>query len=143
MIRPKTIFIDIDGTIFEHGGERTLCTQGERPILPGVKDKFNEWDAKGYNIILVSGRRESDRKVTEEQLAHYGLFYDQLILGISGGIRVLINDTKPGTATTDLKKIGLRMLENTKLGNKVDITEICTAEAITVARNSGLEDIDI
>lgn len=118
MIRPKTIFIDIDGTIFEHIG-REHCLQGERPILPGVKDKFIDWDLKGYNIILVSGRRESDRNITEKQLTYHGLFYDQLILGVGGGERVLINDTKP--------------VERSH----------ATATAITVSRNQGLENIDI
>jgi hydroxymethylpyrimidine pyrophosphatase-like HAD family hydrolase len=115
--RPKTIFIDIDGTIFEHAG-RDYCLQGERPILPGVLDKFIAWDMKGYNIILVSGRRESDRKVTENQLAYHGLFYDQLILGVGGGVRYLINDNKPNS------------LES-------------TAYAISIPRNQGLEDVDI
>ena len=34
------------------------------------------------------------RGVTEKQLAEAGIFYDQLILGIGGGIRYLINDRK-------------------------------------------------
>jgi len=117
MNRPKTIFIDIDGTIFEHTG-RENCLRGERPILPGVIDKFVEWDLKGYNIILVSGRRESDREITEKQLAYHGLFYDQLILGIGGGMRVLLNDLKPNSSET-------------------------TAYAIEIPRNHGLEDVDI
>lgn len=116
--RPKTIFIDIDGTIFLHEGDRSQCALGERPILPGVKEKFLEWDAKGYNIVLVSGRRESDREVTERQLAYHGLFYDHLILGIGGGIRVLINDLKPNS-------------------------DVSTARAISLKRNRGLEDVII
>ena len=35
------------------------------------------------------------RKVTERQLSECGIFYDQLIMGIGGGKRVLINDRKP------------------------------------------------
>lgn len=37
------------------------------------------------------------RKFTEEQLEAAGIFYDQLIMGIGGGVRVLINDLKPGS----------------------------------------------
>jgi len=119
--RPKTIFIDIDGTILEHPGIRTDATKtyAQTEILPGVIDKFNEWDKKGYKIILVTGRRESDRYITEKQLEYYGIFYDQLIMGITGGERVLINDTKP------TKKL------------------IPTAVAITVERNKGLKSIII
>ena len=55
---------------------------------------------EGYNIILTTGRKESMRTVTEKQLSEIGIFYDQLIMGIGGGERVLINDMKPtGTQT--------------------------------------------
>jgi hypothetical protein len=35
------------------------------------------------------------RASTEKQLAQAGIFYDQLIMGVGGGVRVLINDDKP------------------------------------------------
>lgn len=94
--RPKTIFIDIDGTIVYHTEE--ISTQISEPlnILEGTLEKFKEWDKKGYRIILTTGRRESARKRTEEQLQSLGIFYDQLLMGIGGGIRVLINDRKKG-----------------------------------------------
>ena len=57
-------------------------------------EKLLEWDKKGYNIILVSGRREASRQATELQLAKLGIIYDKLILGIGGGKRYLINDRK-------------------------------------------------
>ena len=63
-------------------------------------DKVDEWESKGYNIVLMSGRKESSRKFTEKQLENMGIFYDQLILGVGGGIRHLVNDQKPdGTLT--------------------------------------------
>jgi hydroxymethylpyrimidine pyrophosphatase-like HAD family hydrolase len=91
--KAKTIFIDIDGTIILHTG--SLSGQlDEIDLLPGTIEKFNEWDRKGYNIILTTGRRESMRKKTEEQLEKLGIFYDQLIMGIGGGHRIIINDRK-------------------------------------------------
>jgi hypothetical protein len=36
------------------------------------------------------------RKVTEEQLSSVGIFYDQLVMGLNRGERVIINDIKPG-----------------------------------------------
>ena len=63
-------------------------------MLDGTLDKLNEWEHKGYNIILTTGRKESLRKVTEKQLSEAGIFYDQLIMGIGGGARYLINDKK-------------------------------------------------
>ena len=94
--RPKTIICDIDGTLCEHLVP-TLNTNAaiELKLLLGTVEKFSEWDAKGYNIILLTGRRESMRINTERQLAEAGIFYDQLIMGVGGGVRVLINDNKP------------------------------------------------
>lgn len=95
-IRPKTIFCDIDGTLVKHHiPTKNTDTFNILQLLPGTIEKFSEWDAKGYNIILTTGRRESMRKVTEEQLAEVGIFYDKLIMGIGGGDRIVINDNKP------------------------------------------------
>lgn len=117
-MRPKCIFLDIDGTVFMHHGSLSNQAQKQHAILPGVKDKFNTWDANGYYIILVTGRRESMRALTEKQLTDAGLFYDQLVMGIGGGVRVLVNDLKPDGASE-------------------------TAIAINLERNKGLEDVDI
>jgi len=93
--RPKTIVCDIDGVIFDHPGQITEQHLGDGKLLEGAKEAFTDWDRKGYNIILLTGRREGVRKHTEEQLANAGIFYDQLVMGVGGGHRVLINDRKP------------------------------------------------
>lgn len=90
----KTIFLDIDGTLIEHCGEITKQIKGIPNLLEGTLEKLTEWDRKGYNIILTTGRRESTRKETEKQLSELGIFYDQLIMGIGGGPRILVNDKK-------------------------------------------------
>ena len=116
--RPKTIFCDIDGTLIEHFPPNQTFFNTQSGILPGTLEKLLEWDKKGYNIILTTGRKESMRKWTEEHLAELGIFYDQLIMGIGGGVRVLINYTKPG------------------------ITED-TAVAIVLERDKGISNINI
>ena len=93
--RPVTIFCDIDGTLVTH----TKPTDSQKPthklnLLEGTIEKILEWDKLGYNIILTTGRKESLRKVTEQQLAEVGIIYDQLIMGIGGGKRYIINDRK-------------------------------------------------
>jgi histidinol phosphatase-like enzyme len=94
--RAKTIFCDIDGTLVKHQAPTsTTLETADLELLPGTIEKLLEWDIKGYNIILTTGRRESARKATETQLTKVGIIYDQLIMGIGGGIRVLINDNKP------------------------------------------------
>jgi hypothetical protein len=114
--RPKCIICDIDGCIFYHQGDITQQTKGIAQLLPGVVERFKEWDLKGYRILLITGRRESERADTERQLSYAGIFYDQLIMGVGGGARVLINDRKPDASTT--------------------------AIAINLTRNEGLEGVD-
>ena len=116
--RPKTIICDIDGTLVQHGKPSDVAKNScELILLEGTIDKLNEWERNGYNIILLTGRKESMRRVTEKQLSQLGIYYDQLIMGVGGGPRYLINDYKP------------------------DGTE--AAFAINVERNKGIKDINI
>lgn len=93
--RPETIFLDIDGCILKHHGSLEQQATCEPELLPGVREKMDEWDRKGCRIILTTGRRESLRGVTTQQLLQFGLPYDVLLMGISGARRILINDKKP------------------------------------------------
>lgn len=90
--KPKTIFCDIDGTILLHLHKISEVLQHEGELLAGVKQKFDEWDSTGHHIVLTTARKESARAHTVKQLAHAGIPYDQLIMGITSGVRVLIND---------------------------------------------------
>tara|TARA_B100002019_G_C21214396_1_gene571180 strand:- start:202 stop:564 length:363 start_codon:yes stop_codon:yes gene_type:complete len=93
--RPITIFCDIDGTLVKHSPPIVTCKSDfKMKLLEGTLETILEWDRKGYNIILTTGRRESMRKITEKQLSELGIIYDQLIMGIGGGKRYLINDFK-------------------------------------------------
>ena len=95
-IRPVTIICDIDGTLVNHMSPDIACNPNSKMIpLPGTLHKLLEWDRLGYNIILLTGRKESMKNVTEQQLKEAGIFYDQLIMGVGGGKRYLINDCKP------------------------------------------------
>ena len=114
----KTLFIDIDGTLIVHKGVLSTAILEEMEILPGVLDKLNEWDGNGYKIILTTGRKESMRKITEEGLLKIGIFYDQLVMGLNRGERVVINDIKPNN-------------------------DMIVASAIQINRNEGLLNIKI
>lgn len=115
--RPKTIFLDIDGTILYHHGSLHNILLSKPRILDGVLDKLDQWNMLGYNIILTTGRPESMRSFTEKQLELLGISYNQLIMNIGGGCRFIINDDKPHCPVT--------------------------AVAIVVKRNQGLKDINI
>ena len=117
--RPKTIICDIDGTILHHHGKGLDGQVLENvKVLPGTIEKFREWDSLGYNIILITGRKESLRDITLKQLRETGLYFDHLIMGVGGGERVLINDMKPGSSKD-------------------------TAHAINLVRNEGLTQVKI
>ena len=121
--KAKTLFIDIDGTILKHQHTISDVYKNEAKVLPGVIEKINFWDSIGYKIIFITARKESTRQLTEQQLRQFGLAWDQLIMGISNGVRYLINDkltdedpdrsiainviTDQGFRTIDWKKQGL------------------------------------
>lgn len=90
-----TIFLDIDGTLLKHHGSLTGLSLKEPILLEGVLEKLNKWEGEGFNIVLTTGRKESQRALTERQLESLGIFYDHLLMGIGGGPRYLINDEHP------------------------------------------------
>ena len=114
----KTIFVDIDGTLLWHHEMPNQQTEMPVVVLPGVLDTIADWTMKGYQIILTTGRRESERERTIQQLQLAGIVYDKLIMGVSRGPRVIINDQKT-------------------------FSDIPTAVAICVERNKGLTDLRI
>ena len=115
--RPLTIFCDIDGTLVKHRSPiENTSTSKRLEILPGTLEKLLEWDSKGYNIILVTGRKESMREITIKQLTEAGIIFDKLVMGIGGGKRIIINDKKPdGSSTAEAislkRNIGIKNLE--------------------------------
>lgn len=83
-MRPKTIIIDIDGTV---------CTQEEdykdaKPYLNRIY-KVNSMYAMGNEIIFFTARGTETgidwRKVTEKQLKSWGVRYHKLIFGKPAG----------------------------------------------------------
>ena len=90
--KPSTIFCDLDGTILKHLHSFSDVTKVKPELLPGVAEKFDEWDSLGHKIILVTARKESAREMTEKHLKELGIPYDQLVMGVASGDRILIND---------------------------------------------------
>tara|TARA_R110000751_G_scaffold109312_4_gene206327 strand:- start:9643 stop:10002 length:360 start_codon:yes stop_codon:yes gene_type:complete len=108
MNRPKTIFLDIDGTLIKHHGNLIKQVKSPPTLLDGTIDKLLEWERKGYNIILTTGRKESYREKTTKMLSETAIPYDQLVMGIGGGVRVLINDKKPDNENNTAIAINLK-----------------------------------
>jgi len=117
MTTPKTVFCDIDGTLLPHTGDILKNLEAFVP-LPGVVSAIKNWDRLNYRIILTTGRQESARAKTEQQLLAAGIVYSDLLMGLPNGDRVVLNDRKE------------RGVRN-------------TAYAINLVRNKGLEMIDL
>ena len=77
--RPKTIYVDIDGTLtLETEGFGNQAYQERTPILPAI-DSINKLKKEGYQIILWTSRFSEDKTVTEQWLKSYGVKYDRII----------------------------------------------------------------
>ena len=111
----KTIFCDIDGTLCVHHEDIIRQHSEDLVLLPGTLEVLKAWEKKGHRLILVTGRKESHRKELEGQLKRAGIFWDHLIMGLSNGSRVVINDVK--------------------------IADQPRAEAINVVRNNGVQEL--
>lgn len=96
----KTYLLDIDGTLIYHKDNLSDMIRGDMNLLDGTVEKLLQWRMGGHYIILTTARPEGVRAATERQLHEAGIFYDQLIMGLPTGSRVLVNDMKPdGTLT--------------------------------------------
>lgn len=127
---PKTIFCDIDGTLLKHHGDVSRNIFGEPEALQNSLASIKQWEKLNYTIILTTGRKESTRERTEAQLSALGIVFDQLIMGLPNGERVVINDKKPQGLTFMARAINV--VRNGGLGN-VDVcsdTEIFTGAHI-------------
>ena len=114
----KTIICDIDGTLLNylHDKEPNGEYKEEHVPLPGVVEKMRQWEMRGCRIVIITGRRESERKRTQEELNRFHIPYDMLIMGFADTGRVLIND----------------------IGSHGQ----CKAHAVSLSRNQGVNEYD-
>lgn len=101
MTTHKTYFIDIDGTIVKHLNNNQLDEilkkmthnyQFEEVLLPGVKRLWSTFH-QDDKIVITTARKEKHRAFTELIFERNGLRYDNLIMDLASGPRILINDT--------------------------------------------------
>lgn len=89
----KTLFIDIDGVLFENCSAFVKPYIGEtKPITNNVEYLKNLISTKRVDIILTTSRPEEYRNITVSQLKQIGLEYKHLIMGLSHSQRIIIND---------------------------------------------------
>ena len=90
--KPKTLVCDLDGTILKHLHRFSLVCETKPELLDGVRSKFDEWDSQGHTVVLCTARKESARELTEKQLTELGISWSHLLMGLSSGQRILVND---------------------------------------------------
>jgi hypothetical protein len=114
-VSDRVIFLDIDGCLLKHhGGSSSVLPNQPLELLPGVKEKLDEWEVDGAQIIITTGRKESYRQFTEKQLFDCGVAYEQLIMGLGRGERIVINDRK--TDGTNMAR-AINIDRNAGIGN--------------------------
>jgi len=109
MVKNKTIFCDIDGTIFTYRRFESYTTSLPEPITD-VIDKIMEWYDNGEHIILTTARPEYLRYRTMEELNEYNIPYNTLLMGIGRGARYVINDMDPNKPGK--RSIGINLKRN-------------------------------
>ena len=94
IFKAKTVFCDIDGTIFKYREFASyISTRPE--LLPKAKQYINGWYDAGHVIILTTARPEYLRPHTLKELSEAGIRYHQLVTSCGRGKRILINDKHP------------------------------------------------
>ncbi|MGB0927939.1 MAG: HAD family acid phosphatase [Pikeienuella sp.] len=96
----KTILFDIDGTLADIAHRRHFLTDGRRdwrsfnaemggdtPNAPIVELYQTLWASGQYDLMLLSGRSEDQRAVTETWLTWNEIPFDQLLMRASGDYR--------------------------------------------------------
>ena len=116
MVKMKTIICDIDGTLLDYLHDKSAEERGEHVPLPGAVEHMRSWEVQGCRIIIITGRRESERVRTVAELEKARIPYDVLLMGYADSGRVLIND------------VG-------KHGN-------CKAHAVSLPRDQGFKAVD-
>jgi hypothetical protein len=127
-----TLFIDLDGTLFVHDAgffSHNELYSDELVLLdPQIPGKLGMLFDEGFTIILTTSRPEIQRPSLLSSLSDLGVPFDQLIMGIGGGPRYIINDTKPSLVsfktasgysiernTKDVLRIFDQILEDSRL----------------------------
>jgi hypothetical protein len=91
-----TIFIDLDGTLVTNSAEFFDPLWGTTAGIRENIDAVNALYASNkVRIVITTTRNEASREATLEQLKREGIKYHDVMLGLSHGKRVIVNDFAP------------------------------------------------
>ena len=111
-----TIFCDLDGTVVVH--EDSPSNLGIK-VLDGAVKRIRDWKEEGYYIVLSTARNGLNREYLTNELKRNNIIYDELIMDLSSGPRIVVNDRKPSEFLRP------------------------SASAFEVKRNQGIMDLDV
>jgi len=112
-----TIFCDLDGTVIVH--EDSPEDSHGIKVLDGAVKKIRDWKDEGYYIVLSTARNGLNREYLVNELIRNNIVYDELIMDLSSGPRIVVNDRKPSEFLRP------------------------SASAFEVKRNQGIMDLDV
>lgn len=88
-----TILCDIDGVLLKHDPHST-CDLESNTRLEAAQ-LLNQWKLSGNKIIITTARNEKYRSDVIRLLNDFDIHYDELVMSLPPGPRILINDHKP------------------------------------------------
>ena len=89
----KTLFVDIDGTLFYNSSEHFTPKWGDsKPILDNIDHIKSLYSKGNIQIILTTSRKEKYKEKTIQQLKEHEIPYDNILFGLLHCRRYLIND---------------------------------------------------
>lgn len=121
MNKPATVFLDLDGLLLVYRNVGASEQWYEQPeVVPGAKELLDELEKMCCCVVLVTARKKCCREVLKQMLAAKALHYDQLVMGVTSGMRVIVNDAKPGFPQT---AVGVTLPRN----EPIDWRRLCDA----------------
>ena len=107
------LFIDMDGVIVQHSASHFPPYYGETGPIEDNAQIIRKLRQSGkFQIIITTSRKPKFRKVTEKQLKKIGIEYDELLMGIYHGKRIIINDYSRSNPFKSCDAINLRRNSN-------------------------------
>lgn len=102
--RPNTYFVDLDGVLVQH--DSGIHSDTERFTYPSSPHQKSIYEIRkefwlGSRIVITTSRPSSEKNDVESELCRLGIPFDELLLGMGDGVRVVINDRKPKVSHLD------------------------------------------
>ena len=90
----KTLFVDLDGVIFENKGKygKRNWFDGQEVVIDENIAVLRAMIASGCQVVFCTARDESCRDLVESSLDRLGLQFHGLIMGLHHTQRIIIND---------------------------------------------------